>query len=426
MIRKCQKTVQIYLEVRINFNLELLSPDIKSRIKVRDIFFHPWVIGFEKEYKEQILNKANSNFRISTDKGNVVEKIKNYNSNENKENISKENYKSTEENSKSHINISKEKINIMRDLTYEKVEIIDKNFEKLNENLNEFSLFDKNINLFDKVLNQVQEKNKSKKKKLKQEFKKEIKIDIDQFKEDKYNEGVKIMEKKDSFDKDNYSILDDISILESKISEYEKKNQNNENNKNLINVKKNVEKSPFNFTVKTHPKAMFHKDETIKNTKNSNKLNDKYAKEFSLLDNNLNDFDYIKCNTEKEKKKNIIDNKNLNKHHIKEKNAVNDNFNLIEEDVDQNEDKFKKIYTLNNINKYDSFDFKYNDKYDQLEKKKKKNNRYINDSLEIKYIDFYDKIKKETKKNTNILSKNKKIKNNYKSQDIDKEYFNFF
>jgi len=36
---------------------KLLSPDIKNRIKVKDIFTHPWVISFEKEYRD--LNEGN-------------------------------------------------------------------------------------------------------------------------------------------------------------------------------------------------------------------------------------------------------------------------------------------------------------------------------------------------------------------------------
>ena len=31
--------------------IELLSPDIKIRLKVKDIFTHPWVVNFEKDYK---------------------------------------------------------------------------------------------------------------------------------------------------------------------------------------------------------------------------------------------------------------------------------------------------------------------------------------------------------------------------------------
>jgi len=36
---------------------KLLAPDTKSRIKVRDIFYHPWVTSFEKEYKENKIKK---------------------------------------------------------------------------------------------------------------------------------------------------------------------------------------------------------------------------------------------------------------------------------------------------------------------------------------------------------------------------------
>lgn len=34
----------------------MLSPDISSRIKVRDIFSHPWVVSFEENYQKYIAN----------------------------------------------------------------------------------------------------------------------------------------------------------------------------------------------------------------------------------------------------------------------------------------------------------------------------------------------------------------------------------
>ncbi len=32
---------------------KLLTPDKKTRIKVKEIFQHPWVVGFEKDYMEK-------------------------------------------------------------------------------------------------------------------------------------------------------------------------------------------------------------------------------------------------------------------------------------------------------------------------------------------------------------------------------------
>lgn len=30
----------------------MLSPDLKNRIKIKEVFSHPWVVDFEDEYKE--------------------------------------------------------------------------------------------------------------------------------------------------------------------------------------------------------------------------------------------------------------------------------------------------------------------------------------------------------------------------------------
>jgi len=64
---------------------KLLSPDSKNRLKVRDIFFHPWVQSFEGEYKEQKLKdqnfkdqrKNNKNIEIPISNKNKEDKEKN-------------------------------------------------------------------------------------------------------------------------------------------------------------------------------------------------------------------------------------------------------------------------------------------------------------------------------------------------------------
>ena len=36
-----------------------MSPDNKRRIKIREVFYHPWALQFEKEKKEEIRKKSN-------------------------------------------------------------------------------------------------------------------------------------------------------------------------------------------------------------------------------------------------------------------------------------------------------------------------------------------------------------------------------
>jgi len=40
--------------------LELITPESKQRIKIRDIFFHPWVRSFEAEFKEKRISAYNT------------------------------------------------------------------------------------------------------------------------------------------------------------------------------------------------------------------------------------------------------------------------------------------------------------------------------------------------------------------------------
>ena len=198
-------------------NLDLLSPDIKNRFKISDIFSHPWVRNFEKDYIEQniIIKKKVDNsslvekninfFNKTSDKPIKVDDIKNenketYNQVENiiKENIN-DKYKEKKENiicKKTKIEEKSEKLNELFD---EKSKNIDSNNSLLeiinSQNKDNNTLIEKkelklsksDVNsqnyvdlpkshdcslfkernskesLFDKVLNQVQEKNKSNK-----------------------------------------------------------------------------------------------------------------------------------------------------------------------------------------------------------------------------------------------------------------------
>jgi len=44
---------------------KLLSPNINSRIKVKDIFTHPWVVSFEKEYRKLNEEKVKEQSKIN-------------------------------------------------------------------------------------------------------------------------------------------------------------------------------------------------------------------------------------------------------------------------------------------------------------------------------------------------------------------------
>ena len=131
---------------------------------------------------------------------------------------------------------------------------------------------------------------------------------------------------------------------------------------------------------------------------------------------------YIKCGTEKkEMKKNKIVNELVEKRLFDDKKVIKDSF--YSNDDDLKEDIIKK---KSKHNKYDSFDFKYNDNYEQIDKKNKQNYKNLNGSLEMKYIENYDKIEKNAKKQPKSLHyKNIKNKSNFevkKSRDTFKEY----
>ena len=372
-MRKTFQTIaQICLKVMIICKLELLSPDIKNRIKVRDIFFHPWVKDFEKEYKDQILHQENTN--NETDKAIVNDKITFFNSNEYKENMTKDNYyKSTEETSKSNLEISKEKINFIKDI--DKRAYTDKNLNKFNKDTNETTLSDQNINFFDEVLSKIQGKHKKKKKKLKNESKvEEIILDL-------IAEKCELEEKKESYDKGIYSILDEISIIESKISQIERNNKKYESNTNLLNVLNisDKENSHINFSqTKKQEKSIGFKENSIHNGDNYD-FNNENDKELSILVNNLNNMKIIISNSKKNEIKNFnIDVNTVNKRYVSDRKIIKNDFYLIGEVQDE-------VDKHNNKNKKDSLDIRFLENYGKYEKKS--DNNLFNKSKKNRFED---------------------------------------
>ena len=350
------KNVQIYSEVIIKFNLELLSPDINHRIKVRDIFFHPWVTGFEKEYKDQILSQENNN--NDADKANEIIKLNS--SIEIKENMSKDFYKSTEENSKSYLEISKDKINIFKNTQNENVEIKEKNSEKFSMDTKEYS---DNANFFDSVLCKVQGKNKKKKKKLKSEIKEEVNLDFINVNKSKANKN----EKMEFYDKDNYSILDEISIIESKISEIEKSNKFYESTKNILNCKlSSEENSPVSKPqIKKNQKPSSFK-EIINRKVDSHNLNYEYYTEINEIDNNLKDINRFNTQKQDSKINNIILN-TPNKPYFDNKSEINDDDFYLMGEVPKEDLLFNKIKqnVSNRKNSFEKKTFENNEKNDR-------------------------------------------------------------
>ena len=47
----------------------MLNPEHKERIKIREIFVHPWVVEFEKEYKKrkikEEINQSYKNYALN-------------------------------------------------------------------------------------------------------------------------------------------------------------------------------------------------------------------------------------------------------------------------------------------------------------------------------------------------------------------------
>ena len=346
-------------------------------------------MAFESDYKQQKLKQA----QIAESKSILILKTDNINNNISVDNLkSSENYKSndvvdhsTKNSSKNSIkvddqrlkespkennimNISKDKV-IKESLNQQKAYQIDK---IINDKQNDFSLFESNKDsLFDKVLNQVQEKNKSKKKKNKKDiisFKdmsgildinnnsymtnptsnkivlvaerpKDEKREEEIF-EQKKKKGEKTPEKtqEKKLDQNNFSILNEIFDFEHKITEIEKSNKKfNENKKNSVKMEdpafKNVVPSIV-IPQKTDNKKIINSGYK-KDNEDTNDFNLLYNDKFNGkdMDRELfkNDNDYKLLST-KSNQKQGNDNEMYRKNLMAEKNTkdVKKKMNFIE------------------------------------------------------------------------------------------------
>jgi len=58
-----------------NFNIELLVPDMEKRLKVGEIFTHPWVLGFEKELEIKLKKEEEKKLLLANSASNKIEKF---------------------------------------------------------------------------------------------------------------------------------------------------------------------------------------------------------------------------------------------------------------------------------------------------------------------------------------------------------------
>ena len=178
----------------------MLSTDAKIRIKIRDIFLHPWVIGFDTIEKVQKVSV------FKNEKARISKCLKTSNDN-----------KKTELKDTNRIKENERK-----------KELINKDNNQKDKNNLSLSIFQSNNNqtLFEKVLNQVKEKNM--KKRRKSEFVFEPKKNI----EDKLlNAEKEVIDHVES--NNNLSISKQLSLLEEKID----KLQINYNDKSFLSVR---------------------------------------------------------------------------------------------------------------------------------------------------------------------------------------------
>ncbi len=173
----------------------MLTSEISSRLKVKDIFHHPWVISFDKNENKEIdsnniksqekevcdLNKSdlsgNNNIanKRSLDLQNFLNKIKeqtvekNPNPNPNPSEI-----KPKYSNKSSNL-LEENREKILENLNYQKLTSLQLAMNSTNEL--SYSEQDKTHSLFDKVLTQVKERNKDKRKKSRLETASEIDVE---------------------------------------------------------------------------------------------------------------------------------------------------------------------------------------------------------------------------------------------------------
>jgi hypothetical protein len=158
----------------------LLTPEISSRLKVKDIFYHPWVVSFDKnenkeiEIKSQEVNDLNKsdisvNNKRSLDLQNFLNKIKEQTVEKNQSEI-----KPKYSNKSSNL-MEENREKIIENLNYQKLTSLQFAMNSTNEL--SYSEQDKTNSLFDKVLTQVKERNKDKRKKSRLEGATEIDVE---------------------------------------------------------------------------------------------------------------------------------------------------------------------------------------------------------------------------------------------------------
>lgn len=391
---------------------------------------------------------------------------------------SKNSIKIEQEKPKENImNGSKDKI-VKESINQQKASQVD---QMINNKQNDFSLLESNKDsLFDKVLNQVQEKNKSKKKRQRNEDnllkdyssilndsqnKNNISnkiVLVAERPENKKKEEDSIIKKKDDIkkkeeqklDHNNFSILNEISDFENKISEIEK------NNKKFNEVKKistkNTEESIEKVPVIVIPKKSNQPQSQNALKQSPYKKGYEDYNEFNLLDKdkpkerekkNYNDEEYYSnkklniknldkiANDSETYKKNLLGGEKSARENDKEKKDMKKKKNLLDDEENDFylvEDKFMEDMKKNNkhvgnsnsatkpVNK--DLNISGNQKSGFLQDKENKTRGEPNDNYN------------QTKNNNNtkpksLLDKGKKVNNHFevnpdRQKNVDKEYFN--
>jgi hypothetical protein len=188
----------------------LLSPNKSQRIKSRDIFLHPWVIGFEPKPKQEDASpRSLGNFSL---------------------------FHSPKPHSpfREEHKFEEAKESLIENLKHQKRESIAEANIKLGSPNEQLISNDKSYFLFDKVLDQVNEKSREKRKKSRQED-----ADVLSQELNKLNENNKL-HKMVSFSKNvenvnNFDMLNEISEIDKKLNEHSNKVETLHFKKNELN-----------------------------------------------------------------------------------------------------------------------------------------------------------------------------------------------
>ena len=417
-------------------------------------------MGFESEYKSQ---------RLKESQVSEIKSIIYYNLDNSIQNISVDNSKSSDYYKSNEIastkNSSKNSIKIEEPIKENMIillkdkavneslnqQIASKEVKIINKKQNEFSLFESNKDcLFDKVLNQVKEKNKSKKKKAKIEdslFKEmssvlenpsnnyqtnpcsnKIILVAERPKEERKIEEEKMEQKKKkekeekeknenihlkNLDQNNFSILNEMTDFENKIIEIEKNNKKFNDGK--MNNLKLDEKKMADVLI---PKK---KDKKILNKNMSDDSN-----HFNLLDDDMDNDYYPENNKSKKMENNEIYKKTLLKDKIDKKinlnyNDYEDVYNIKEGISSYKQDlaKNSKQNILNNGYSNNNNNNRYGYSQDKENKiKSQENEKYAKNTLmNNKPKSLLDKDKSKKQNNYDV--------NNEMPNHVDKKYYPF-